>query len=123
MRNRVDLPAPFGPMIPTIAPFGTEAQVVDQDAVAVGFTQVGNLNDFIAQTRSRWDKQFVGFVTLLVFGIVELFKACQTGFTLRLTAFCTTAYPLQLFLNGFTTSRFLRGFLRQTLIFLLQPEE
>lgn len=29
-----------------------EAQVVDQDAVAVGFTQVGNLNDFIAQTRS-----------------------------------------------------------------------
>lgn len=24
IRNRVDLPAPFGPMMPTIAPFGTE---------------------------------------------------------------------------------------------------
>ncbi len=98
-----------------------EAEIVDQNAVAVGFTQIGDLNDFIAQTRSRWNKQFVGFVTFLVFGVVQLFKASQTRLALRLTAFRTLTYPLQLFLNGFTASRFLRGFLRQTLIFLLKP--
>lgn len=30
-----------------------EAQVIDQYAVAVGFTQVADFNDFVAQTRSR----------------------------------------------------------------------
>ena len=35
IRNSVDLPAPFGPMMPTIAPGGTlKREVVDQQAVA-----------------------------------------------------------------------------------------
>ncbi|STV59818.1 Uncharacterised protein [Klebsiella pneumoniae subsp. ozaenae] len=56
----MDLPAPFGPMMPTIAPFGTEeAQIVNQNAVAVGFAQMADFQNFIAQTRAWRNEQFV----------------------------------------------------------------
>lgn len=83
-----------------------EAQVIDQYAVAVGFTQVADFNDFVAQTRSWWNKQFVGFVTFLILNAVQFFKASQTRLTFRLTAFRALTHPLQLFLNGFTARRF-----------------
>lgn len=84
-----------------------EAQVINQQTIAIGFTQVADFQHFIAQTRSRWNKQFVGFVTFLIFGAVQFFKARQTCFTFRLTAFSTLTYPFQLFLNRLTTRRFL----------------
>jgi hypothetical protein len=39
-----------------------------------------------AQTRAWRNEQFVGLVTFLVFNVVKLFKARQTGFALRLCA-------------------------------------
>ncbi len=60
--NKVDLPAPFGPMIPTIAPFGSRSSghqsAGDRRRIYAGCY----FQHFIAQTRSRWNKQFVGFL-------------------------------------------------------------
>ena len=50
MRKSVDLPAPFGPMIPTIAPAGiVKVDVVHQQPVAVGFAHARELDHPIAQ--------------------------------------------------------------------------
>jgi hypothetical protein len=51
-RTGVDLPAPLGPMMPTMAPAGNrEAQVVDQHAVTEGLGDIVELDDLVAQTR------------------------------------------------------------------------
>lgn len=98
-----------------------EAQIVNQNAVAVGFAQMADFQNFIAQTRAWRNEQFVSFVTFLIFNVVKLFKARQAGFALRLTAFRALANPLEFFLDRFAACGFLRSFLRQTLVFLLQP--
>ncbi|VTR32196.1 Uncharacterised protein [Serratia fonticola] len=46
----MDLPAPFGPMMPTDGTLRyREGEIFDQQAVAVGFTQIVNFNHFIAK--------------------------------------------------------------------------
>src|SRR5471030_1430169 len=98
-----------------------EGEIVDQNAVTVRLAQVLHFNNFIPQAWARWNKQFVGFVTFLVFSAVQFFEASQTGLAFRLTAFRALTNPLQLFLDRFTTGCFGRGFLCQTFIFLFQP--
>jgi hypothetical protein len=50
MRNSVVLPAPFGPMMPTMPPRGTvEAQVLVQQALAEGLAQVSRLEHQVAE--------------------------------------------------------------------------
>jgi hypothetical protein len=61
MRNRVDLPAPFGPMTPTMAPGGHgEAQILDQQLVAHVLFQAGDLDHLVAQTFAVGDDDLRG---------------------------------------------------------------
>jgi hypothetical protein len=45
MRNSVVLPAPFGPMTPTMPPAAAERQVVEQQPVAEALLQFSNRLD------------------------------------------------------------------------------
>jgi len=50
IRNSVDLPAPFGPMTPTMPPGGSvKRQVVDQQLVAEGLGDALGLDHLAAQ--------------------------------------------------------------------------
>ena len=56
MRKSVVLPAPFGPMTPTIPPAGSEKySSVDQQPVAVALDDVAGLDDDVAEPRPGRD--------------------------------------------------------------------
>ena len=50
MLNSVDLPAPFGPITPTMPPGGSLKEVVDQQIVAVAFLQMVEVDHVLAET-------------------------------------------------------------------------
>ena len=96
-----------------------EAEVVDQQAVAKGFADVFELDDFAAQTLGHRNEDLLGFVALLVFVIAQFFKARQTRLALGLTAFGILARPFQLFFHGLGAGIFRFLLLRQAGFFLL----
>jgi len=61
-----------------------EAQVINQHTVAERLGHVRKLDHFMAKAVSHGNKDFVGFVALLVFKVAQFLKACQTGLALGL---------------------------------------
>ncbi len=98
-----------------------EAEIVDQQAVAVALADVGELDDFIAQALAGRNEDFLRFVALLVFLAVQLVEAGQTGLGFGLTALRILAHPLQLLLQGLLACRFGGLFLLQAGFLLVQP--
>ena len=96
-----------------------EAEVVDQQAVAKGFADVFELDDFAAQTLGHRNEDLLRFVAFLVFVIAQFFKACQTRLALGLAAFGVLACPFQLFFHGLGAGIFRFLLLRQAGFFLL----
>ena len=57
--NRVDLPAPLGPITPTMPPGGKrEGQVLEQQLVAIGLGQAFDLDDLAAEPLGHLDEDF-----------------------------------------------------------------
>ena len=89
----------------------SEAQVVDQHAVAVGFGDVMELDHLVAQTRAWRNVDLVGFVTGLELAGVHFLKGRQTRLGLGLTTLGAFTHPFQLVLDGFGVRLFLFLFL------------
>src|SRR5690606_28041665 len=98
-----------------------EAQVVDQQTIAIALADVFKLNNFITQTFGHRNEDFLGLVALLVFVRGQFLETGQTGLGFGLTSLGVLAHPLQFFLDGALTSTFRRLFLLQAVVFLLQP--
>ena len=98
-----------------------KAQVINQQAVAKRFAHALKFNHLVAQTLGHGNKDFLGFVALLVFKVAQLFKPGQACLALGLAAFGVGAGPLQLFLHGFGAGVFGALLLLQAGLFLLQP--
>ena len=98
-----------------------EAEIVDQQAIAVALADVLEFDHFIAQALAGRDEDFLRFVALLVFLTVQLVKAGQTRLRLGLTALRVLAHPFQFFLQRLLAGRFARLFLLQAGLFLIQP--
>src|SRR5690606_31143394 len=98
-----------------------EAQVVDQQALAVGLADVLEFDDIIAQALGHRYEDFLRFIALLVFVRGKLFEACQARLGLGLPAFGVLSHPFEFLLDGALTRRLGRLFLLQPVVFLLQP--
>ena len=98
-----------------------EAQVVDQHAVAKGLAHALELDHLATQAVCHRDKDFVGFVALLVFEVAQFFKAGQTGLALGLASLGVLAGPFQFLLQGLGTGFFALLFGFQTGALLGQP--
>ena len=55
IRKSVVLPAPFGPITPTIPPGGRVAQILDQQSVAVALRDAVGLDHDVSEPRAGWD--------------------------------------------------------------------
>ena len=70
-----------------------EAEVVDQQAVAIGLADIVELDDFIAQAVAHRNEDFLGFVALLVFIRGQLLEAGDTRLGLGLAALKGSGAP------------------------------
>ena len=98
-----------------------EGQVVEQQLVLETLGDVVQLDDLVAQTRSRRNVDLVGLVALLEITGLHFLEAVETRLALGLTALGILANPLQLLLDGLVARGFLLGFLLQASVLLLQP--
>ncbi|MCY1217946.1 hypothetical protein D9M72_298770 [compost metagenome] len=98
-----------------------EAEVVNQQAVAVALAHAVELDHLVAQALTHGDEDFLGFVTLLVVLAVELVKARQTRLGLGLAALGVLAHPLQFLVQRLLAGRFAGLFLLQARFLLVQP--
>jgi hypothetical protein len=78
-----------------------EAEVVDQQAVAIGFAHAVEFDDFVTQTFADGDEDFLRFVAGLVFLRIELFKAGDTRLGFGLARLGVLAHPFQFLLHRF----------------------
>ena len=83
-----------------------EAQIVDEQAVAERLGHTVELDDFVAQALRDGNKDFVGFVALLVVLRVEFLEAGQARFGFCLPPFGVLAHPLEFFGDGLLSSGF-----------------
>ncbi len=83
-----------------------EAQVVDQQTVAKGFGDAVEIDDLIAQTLGHGDKDFLGFVALLMLKAGQFFEARNPCLRFGLAAFGVLPYPFQFFVQRFLAGRF-----------------
>ncbi|MNS54791.1 hypothetical protein D3C72_876050 [compost metagenome] len=98
-----------------------EAQVVDQQAVAIALAHVLELDDLVAETLAHGDEDLLGFVALLVVLAVQFVESCQTRLRLGLPALGVLAHPLQFLVQCLLARRLGRLLLLQALLLLVQP--
>ena len=98
-----------------------EAQVVDQQAIAVALRHVLELDDAVAQALGHRNEDLLRLVALLVLVRAQLLEARDTRLALGLTRLGVGAHPLELLLHGLDAREFLLGFDLQALLLLLQP--
>jgi hypothetical protein len=102
MRKSVVLPAPLGPMTPTMPPRGRS-------------------NDQVAQRGARGDLDVGGFVAGVVLLAEHLFVTFKAGLVLGGPGLGVHADPFQLALEGLLALRFEFFFDREAGLFLLEP--
>src|SRR3546814_21097512 len=85
------------------------------------FAHVLQLDHVVAEAFARRDENLVGFVSALVIAGLQFLQPGQTRLALGAAAARILSCPFQLFRNRFLTRLFLRFFLLQAFLFLLQP--
>src|SRR5262249_51646814 len=103
------------------APRQGEIEAVDQQVVAVPFAQAPGLDDRITQTRTWSDIDFSGFNFLRGVFPEQLFVGVETSLTFRLASPRRHANPFEFAFERPLTTRLGLFFLRETILFLLQP--
>jgi len=98
-----------------------KAQIVDQKPIAKAFRHILEIDHVVAETLGHRNKDFLGFVTLLVFEFAQFVKAGQTRLALGLPALRILPYPFELLRNRFLARRFVCLFLLQPVALLFQP--
>ena len=98
-----------------------EAEVLEQQFVAVGFGHVVGFDDLVAQARPGGDEDFEAFFLRPRFLVEQFFVGSQPGFRLGLPGFGGHAHPFEFALKGFLALRFGFFFLRQPLLLLIEP--
>ena len=123
MRNSVVLPAPFGPMMPTMAPGGSlKRQVVDQQPLAEGLAQVRDLDHEVAEPRARRDVDLVRLVAAPGIRREDSSSNCaQARLALRLARLGVGAHPFELARERLPQALLLLLLLREPLLLLLEP--
>ncbi|WDT78470.1 MAG: hypothetical protein MPW14_14825 [Candidatus Manganitrophus sp.] len=123
MRNSVVLPAPFGPMMPTMAPARQlEAQVVDQQPVAVALAQIDRFDHLVAEARAGRDEDFLGLVARLRSRSTPAPRsALRRALLLAWRPLGVCAHPFELLLHRLLAGALLLLLLREALLLLLQP--
>ena len=111
MRNSVVLPAPFGPMMPTMPPAGRRKFRLSMSRRSpYDLLQVLRFDDQIAQALARRNVDFVGLVAFLEFARGELFVTRDARLVLGAAAFRARAHPFEfrreLFAQAFVGSLF-----------------
>jgi hypothetical protein len=122
MRNRVDLPAPLGPMMPTMAPGGMlKLRLSISRRSPKALLTFVEFDDLVAQALAGRNEDFLGFVALLVFGGVHFLEAGQTRLGLGLARLGVLAHPFQFLLHRLHVGVDLLVLRFQTGFFLFQP--
>ncbi len=78
-------------------------------------------DDVVAQTRTGWDVNLVGFVARLEFLGLEFLETLQAGLAFGLAPLGVAAYPFQFGLDRLLVGRLLALFLFQPLFLCRQP--
>ena len=120
--NSVDLPAPFGPMMPTIAPGGTvklRSSISRRSPKRLG--HVLELDHLVAQALARRDEDFVGLVALLVVDRTAVPRSAPGAPCPWCGRPWRSAHPFQFLGDRLLARLFGRLFLLQALVLLLQP--
>ncbi len=85
--SRVVLPAPLGPIIPTIAAWGNGSRKsVENEAVVVGFRHLVKFKDNVTEARTRRDVDFQFFAALFGFLSEQFFVGSDTRLSLWIDA-------------------------------------
>src|SRR5687768_13910620 len=74
-----------------------ETQVIDQQAIAICFRYVPELDDFVTQPFSHRNEHLLRLVAFLVLLRIEFIEARDTRLGFRLASLGVLAYPFQLF--------------------------
>jgi len=120
--NRVDLPAPLPPIIPTTEAFwNSHREVVNQHLIAKAFADIIKLNDLVAKAFARGYINFIGFVAGLELLRIQLVKASQSRFAFGLAALGILTHPFQFLLESLLSSGLLLRFGFQTADFAIEP--
>ena len=122
MRNSVVLPAPFGPMMPTMMPPRRhEIEILDEQVVAVALLQVPRLDNDVAEPWARGDVDFSALNFLRGVLAQQFFVRVQSGLPLGLARTRRHADPFELALEGPLTPGFRLFLLRQPPLLLFEP--
>src|SRR5207245_7681291 len=103
------------------APRQVEAQVLEQQLVAVGFAQMLGFHDEVAETRTGRDVDLQVFAQFVLLLAEQLLVAREAGFALGVPALRRHADPFQLALQRHAPLGVRLLLLLQTRLFLLQP--
>src|SRR5699024_7051885 len=90
-----------------------EAQIIDEQTLAIALDQVVGVDDEIAQPRGRWYVDLVGFGALLESPWLQVVELAQGGLALGLPAVGVAAHPLELMLDRLALRRLRACLLRQ----------
>src|SRR5690606_18069133 len=96
-------------------------EIVDQQSVAERLGDAAHLDDLLTEAFARRNVQLGGLVAGLELLRLQLLEAREPRLALGLTAFRIRPHPLELGLDGALTGFFLRGFLLEALLLLLEP--
>ena len=98
-----------------------DAEIVDQQALAVALRHVLELDHAVAQAFGDRDEDLLRLVALLLLVRAQLIEARDTRLALGLTRLRVGAHPLELLLHGLDARGLLLGLDLQALLLLLQP--
>jgi hypothetical protein len=122
MRNSVVLPAPLGPMTPTMAPLGSSNERLSNSSLSPKpLLELFRLDDLVAEPRAGRDVDLVGLVALLVLARRQFLEAGHARLALGLASLRVGAHPLEFLLHGLDAGALGLGFLLEALLLLLQP--
>ena len=116
------MPAPLGPITPTIAPGGNDqTEIVDEHAIADRLAHVLELDHGIAEPLGNRNENLLRFVALLVFVRREFLEARDPRLALRLPPLGIGAHPFEFLVHRLGARIFLLLFRGETLFLLLEP--
>ncbi len=116
------LPAPFGPMTPTMPPRGRlKLRVLDEEFLPETLAEVAGLDHQIPQPGAGRDEELLGFIALLLFLRGQFLEPGEARLALGVPALGAGAHPFQLGLHGLLAGRFLLLLDFESLFLLLQP--
>ena len=122
MRSRVVLPAPLGPIMPTMLPGGiVRVEIFDQQPVAIGLRDILEIDHHIAQARAGRNVDLQILAALLGFLVQQVFVGGHARLALGLARLGRHADPFQLALQGLLALALGLFLAPHALLLLLQP--